>query len=180
MIKFLSSIFTIFLLLAVTGCQSTTETKTENTNNSVLRPTPPPVAEKTVQTNVIDVPKLADKSIAEIDKVFGPPDGAKSIENGGQYRLYKIANQPKGLAVRFYGGKAKNFNIILDKPVSTSKEALKVFSIDVGNAAPVKDPKEPLSEKYQGTYGGVRFTKVSAKRQESGQGFIFILAEVAE
>lgn len=181
MIKFLSSIFILFLLLAASGCQSTTETKPENINNLVPLVTPPPVAEKTVQTNAIDVPKLADKSIAEIDKVFGTPDAAKSIDNGGQYRLYKIANQPKGLAVRFYGGKAKNFNIILDKPFPTSKEALRqVFGIDVGNSAPIKDPKEPLSEKYQGTFGGVKFTKVSAKRQESGQGFIFILAEVAE
>ena len=85
------------------------------------------------------------------------------------------------MAVRFYGGRAKSFNLILDRPFETSKEALKqIFGIDVGNVAPVKDPKETLSEKYQGTFGGVKFTKVSAKRGENGKGFIFVLAEVAE
>ncbi len=174
-----------FLLVLISlSCQKATETKTENQPNS-NNSTPPSksetVAEKNAQTLTIDVPKLANKSIAELDKAFGKPDESKSVENGGEYRLYKIASQPKGLAVRFFGGKAKSFNLILDKPIPTSKEALKQsFGIDVGNSAIIKDPKETLSEKYQGTFGGVKFTKVSAKRQDNGNGFIFVLAEVAE
>jgi hypothetical protein len=184
MIKFLSLSFTFFLLLASFGCQSATETKTENPNNSnisIQTPKPETIAAKPDQKLAIDVPKLADKSVAELDKTFGKPDESKKIENGGEYRLYKIVGQTKGLAVRFYGGKAKSFNLILDKPLPTSKEALKqIFNIDVGNVQVTKDPKETLSEKYQGTFGGVKFTKVSAKRQENGDGFVFVLAEVAQ
>ncbi|MEP6904150.1 MAG: hypothetical protein ABJA66_20700 [Actinomycetota bacterium] len=135
------------------------ETKIENTqnsNDSIQSSKSETVAVKSAQTNTIDVRKFADKSIAEIDRAFGNPDESKLIKDGGEYRLYKIANQPKGLAVRFYDGRAKSFNLILDKPLPTSKEALKqTFGIDVGNSAPIKDPKETLSEKYQGTFGGV-------------------------
>ena len=181
---FLKLSLTFLLVLISLSCQTATETKTENQPNS-NNSTPPSksetVAEKNAQTlAAIDVPKLANKSIAELDKSFGKPEESKSVENGGEYRLYKISGQPKGLAVRFFGGKAKSFNLLLDKPLPTSKEALKQsFGIDVGNSAIIKDPKEALSEKYQGTFGGVKFTKVSAKRQDSGKGFIFVLAEAA-
>ncbi len=184
MLRILNLSLTFFLLLASFGCQQVRETKIENPTNSNTSVQPSKseaVAAKTEQTFAIDVPKLADKSIAELDKIFGKPAESKAFENGGEYRIYKIANQAKGLAVRFYGGKAKSFNLILDKTFTTSKEALKkTFGIDVGNSAPIKDPKETLSEKYQGTFGGVKFTKVSAKKQDSGKGFIFVLAEVAE
>lgn len=127
---------------------------------------------------IAEVLKLANKSTAELDKIFGKSQETKFIENGGEYRLYKTANYPKGLAVRFFGGKAKSFNLILEKPVPTSKEAIKQnFGIDVGNAVPTKDAKEPLSEIFRGTFGGVKFSKVSAKKQDGG-GFIFVLAEV--
>lgn len=180
---FLKLSLAFLLVLISLSCQTATETKTENqpnSNNSSEPSKSEPVAPKNAQTNIIDVPKLADKSIAELDKAFGKPEESKSVENGGEYRLYKISGQPKGLAVRFFGGKAKSFNLLLDKPLPTSKEALKQsFGIDVGNSAIIKDPKEALSEKYQGTFGGVKFTKVSAKRQDSGKGFIFVLAEAA-
>ena len=178
----LSLAFLVFFVLL--NCQTATDQKAGNSNKSniSIEPSKPEtVAVKNAPTNTIDVPKFADKSLAELDKAFGKPDESKSVKNGGEYRLYKIANQPRGLAVRFYGGRAKSFNLILDKPIPTSKEALKqTFGIDVGNSAIIKDPKETLSEKYQGTFGGVKFTKVSAKRQDNGNGFIFVLAEVAE
>jgi hypothetical protein len=184
MIKILSLSLTSFLLLASFACQTATETNTvnqPNSNTSVQPLKPEPVAANPVQTIAIDVPKLADKSIAEIDRAFGKPEESRSIENKGEYRLYKVAGESRGLAVRFYKGRAKSFNLISDKTFPTSKEALKqIFNIDVGNTAAIKDPKETLSEKYQGTFGGVKFTKVSAKRQENGNGFIFVLAEVAE
>lgn len=184
MIKILSLSFAFFLLLASLGCQTRSQTKTENpsNSNSSIQPSKSEtIAEPSAQRITIDVPKLADKSIAELDKVFGKPEESKSVKNGGEYRLYKIFGQSKGLAVRFFGGKAKSFNLILDKSFPTSKEVLKqIFGIDVGNSAPIKDAKEPLSEKYQGTFSGVKFTKVSAKKQENGKGFIFVLAEVSE
>jgi hypothetical protein len=184
MTKILSLSFTFFLSLALFGCQTATDTKTENLNNSniaIQTPKPETVTVKSDQKVTIDVPKLADKSIAELDKTFGKPEESKQIESGSEYRLYKIAGQSKGLAIRFYGGKAKSFNLILDKPLPTSKDALKqIFNIDVGNIPATKDPKEALSEKYQGTFGSVKFTKVSAKKQENGKGFVFVLAEVAQ
>lgn len=165
------------------GCQNAAENKPENSNISAISVQPsktlPPT--KSAQTIPLDVPKLANQPIAGLDEIFGAPLESKPLENGGEYRLYKIAGQSKGLAVRFYAGKAKSFNVILDKPVATAKEALKqVFGIDVGNSARIKDAKEPLSERYQGTFGGVKFTKVSAKKQADGRGFIFVLAEAAE
>jgi hypothetical protein len=125
------------------------------------------------------VPRLADRSPAELDAVFGRPTETKALEKGGQYRLYPVAGQPQGLAVRFYGGRAKSFNLLLAVPVSSSKDALKrFFSIDVGRSPPARDPQEPLTEKYAGTFGGVKFAKVSAKRDENGRGYVFVLAEV--
>ena len=184
MTRFFSLCCLFFLSTAFFGCRSITENRLENTNssiNAVQSSKTPGILPKSEQTIPIDVAKFADRSAAELDKSFGAPQNARAIENGGEFRLYKIAGQSKGLAVRFYGRRAKSFNLILDKSFQTSKEALKqVFNIDVGNSVPVKDAKEPLSEKYQGAFGGVKFTKVSAKKQAGGKGFIFVLAEVSE
>jgi len=184
MTKIFSLSLAFSLVFAAFGCQSADETNTSNANapaNSIQPSKTPNVSLKSEQTIPIDVAKLADKPIAELDKTFGAPQESSAIEKGGEFRLYKIAGQSKGLAVRFYGGKAKSFNLILDKPVSTSKDALKQsFGIDVGNSVSIKDAKEPLTESFRGTFGGIKFKKVSAKKQESGRGFIFVLAEVAE
>jgi len=181
--RILVSIFALQVLLACAGCQGSTE---NNPANLDFSPTPWSSAktnaapEKSVRTNTIDVPKLAGKPVAELDRIFGPPAEAKRLDDGGEYRLYKTSDQPKGLSVRFYNGRARSFNLILEKSFSTSKEALKKsFGIDVGNLPPAKDPKEPLSEVYRGTFGSVKFTKVSAKKQSSGSGFMFVLAEAA-
>jgi hypothetical protein len=184
MIKILSLSFAFFLIFALSGCQSATETKTENSNtsdNADQSSKTPNTPVKSEQTIPVDVAKLANKSIAEFDSIFEKMAEGKTVEPIGEYRLYKIAGLSKGLAVRFYDGRAKSFNLILDKPASTSKEALRrSFGIDVDSFAPVKDAKEPLSERYQGTFGGVKFKKVSAKRAGNGQGFVFVLAEVGE
>lgn len=125
------------------------------------------------------MPKLADKQIADFDAAFGKPEESKSIEKGGEYRLYRVNGQSRGLAVRFFGGRAKEFNLILDRPLPTSADALRqVFAIDVGKSPPTRDPKEPLTETYKGKFGGVRFEKVSAKKQQDGKGFILVLAVV--
>lgn len=171
----------VFLLtFFVFGCQKAEVAKVE-TNS----PTPA----KTISTSKseIETPKatlpleiatLVDKSAEELDKIFGKPQEIKPNDDGAEFRLYKIENEPKGLAVRLYSGKAKSFNMILTKPISTSKEALKqVFGIDVGNAPISKNPKEPLTEQYQGIFNGIRFSKVSAKKDGKGNGFIFVLAE---
>jgi hypothetical protein len=179
LMTFLKIFGTVLLTLLAFGCG--TETPKNNPSNSPassssvsVEPAAPRVPK------VIDVTKLADKSSADFDAAFGQADETKPIENGGEYRLYKVNGHSRGLAVRFYGGRAKEFNLILDRPIPTAKEALKVvFGIDVGSAKAVNEPKEPLSETYRGTFGGVRFTKASAKKQENGNGFIFVLAQVA-
>ncbi len=170
----------ICLFLLALSCQKVQETATENNQNVVVQPTQAKtVAPKNETSQMADVAKLANKSPNEFDKIFGKAAETKPIENGGEYRLFKMADYPKGLAIRFFGGKAKSFNLILEESVTTSKEAIKQnFGIDVGNAAPIKDAQEPLSEIFKGTFGNVKFVKVSAKRKESGNGFIFVLAEV--
>ena len=170
----------ICLFLLALSCQKAQEFSTENNQNVVVQPTQSKTdAPKNQTSQMADVAKLANKSPDEFDKIFGKAAETKPIANGGEYRLYKTANYPKGLAVRFFGGKAKSFNLILEEPVTTSKAAIKQnFGIDVGNVAPIKDAQEPLSEIFKGTFGNVKFVKVSAKRKENANGFIFVLAEV--
>jgi hypothetical protein len=177
----LRSYVLILLVLVVFGCQKSEEVKPET--NSVNPPKTLETAKNEIDTPEvrlpIDVLRLTNKTIDEVDKILGKPEEAKPTRDNGEYRLYKVFNEPKGLAVRFYDGQAKSFNLILTKPFSSSKEAIKkVFNIDVGKILPTKDTKEPLSEKYRGTFGGVKFNKISAKKDEKGNGFIFVLAEI--
>jgi hypothetical protein len=171
-----------YLVLFLSGCQTAPKVETNSANTIVVSASPTPKTETLETFPIVDVPKLANKSIAEIEGILGKPIEAKPIKdpNPGEYRVYKIANHEKGLAVRFYRGQAKNFNLILSKPFSTSKEALlKGFGIEVGNPLPKIDPNEPLSEKWFGTFNGVKFAVVYAKKQrpETNE-FIFVLAEV--
>ena len=170
----------ICLCLLTLSCQKVQETATESNQNVVVQPTQAKTdAPKNQTSQMADVAKLANKSPDEFDKIFGKAAETKPIANGGEYRLYKTANYPKGLAIRFFSGKAKSFNLILEEPVTTSKAAIKQnFGIDVGSVAPMKDAQEPLSEIFKGTFGNVKFVKVSAKRKENANGFIFVLAEV--
>ena len=173
------NILVILLALLVFGCQKAEEVKIETTSAT---PTKTILTKSEVETPKITLPievtNLVDKSANELDKIFGKPIEIKPNDEGAEYRLYKIEGEPKGLAIRLYGGKAKSFNLILAKPIANSKTALKqVFGIDVGNSALIKNPKEPLTEKFQGTFGGVKFSKVSAKKDGKGNGFIFVLAE---
>lgn len=173
-------IFLAFLLFAA-GCQ-----KVEVSEAVKPQPSPTPVVKNEVtqvSTVVVDVPTLAGKSTVEVDKILGKPEVSQQVKDplAGEYRVYKIPNHPKGLAVRFYGDKATSFNLILSKTVPTSRQALKeIFGIDVGSAPPKIDKKEPLSEVWQGTFNGVRFSKVYAKRERENGGFIFVLAEAAQ
>lgn len=171
----------ISLVLFAFGCQKADEAKIETNaatpTNAISKAENE--FEKPKVSLPIEVTKLANQSPADFEKIFGTPKEVKSTQDGGEYRTYQVLKEPKGLAVRFYGGKAKNFNLIVSKPFPSSKEALKqVFGIEIGNILPVKDVKEPLTEKYQGIFGGVKFSKVSAKKDEKGKGFIFVLAEV--
>jgi hypothetical protein len=128
---------------------------------------------------IVDIPKIAGKSAKELDIVLGKPKEAKKISGNSEYRLYNVANEPKGLAVRFLDGRAASFNMFLSKPFRSSQEALlKGFGINVAAIPATKNINEPLTEKYQGKFGEVKFEKVSAKKDEKGTGFVFVLAEI--
>ena len=173
----MKNLIIIFAVIFIVGCQKTAEVKVPEVD-----PAQTPTIEKQISVDPvkIEVPKLANQSIAQIDKILGAPAQTNNVENGGVYRLYKTSEHQKGLAIRFYNGKAKSFNLILDKPFADSKSAIREnLGVDVGNAAPVKDKIEPLTESFQGTFGGVKFTKVAARREANGRGFVFVLAETA-
>lgn len=175
----------IFAALTALACRATPNNGAANSAPQQSQPSAATNSEILPSTTVaaVDVPRLAGSSTAQLDKILGKPEIVKSIADPspGEYRVYKIPNHPNGLAVRFYGDKALNFNLILSKPLPTAKEALQeIFGIDVGNAPPKINPREPLSEVWQGTFNGVRFVKVYAKRERENGVFIFVLAEVAE
>ncbi len=171
----------IFFALAAASCRTTQNKDVIVSPSPQTQPSPTAVKNETLRA-VVDVPRLVGKSTLEVDEMLGKPETVKQINKPtGEYRVYKIPNHPKGLAVRFYGDKAIDFNLILSEPLPTSKQALKeIFGIDVGDAAFKIDSKEPLSEVWRGTFDGVRFEKVYAKRERENGGFIFVLAEVAQ
>lgn len=182
--NFIKLFTAIILFLSAFGCQKSLEVSSQNTQNKniSIQPTQPKQnLSENQNLSLIEIPTLTNRLPEEIDKVLGKPAEIKKITEpiSGEYRLYKTANFPKGLAVRFYGGKAKSFNLILEKPFLSSKEALlKSFGIDVGTAAPTIEKNEPLSDIWRGNFSNVKFKKVSAKRQKSGEGFVFVLAEI--
>ncbi len=165
--------------LILVSCEKTEEVKNESNNTKLIAGSTKLEIQKPEINLPIEVSKLANKNSTQLDKILGKPLEVKPIEDGGEYRLYQIKSETKGLAVRFYGDKAKSFNLLLTKPVSSSKETLKnAFGIDIGKANAKKDPKEPLSESFHGTFNGVKFSKLSAKKDDQGNGFIFVLAEI--
>jgi hypothetical protein len=171
----------IFFALVAASCRTTPNNEVTVSPSPQIQPSPTAIENETLQA-VVDVPLLAGKSTFEVDRIMGKPETVKQIKKpAGEYRVYKIPNHPKGLAVRFYGDKATDFNLILSEPLPTSKQSLKeIFGIDVGDAPLKIDSKEPLSEVWRGTFNGVRFEKVYAKRESENGGFIFVLAEVAQ
>lgn len=166
-------------MTAAAACSPRPESSSANQSNTVIPSPTPTLPGVRKDLAPVDVVKLAGKTPDDFDREFGRPDEAKKQDGGVEYRLYKVFGQSRGLAVRFFGGKARQFNLIIDRPIATSKEALKsVFNIDVAGTRPLPNPKEPLTESYKGTFGGVKFSKVAAKKREDGNGFILVLAEI--
>jgi hypothetical protein len=173
----------IFSVFAAGSCQAIRNDNLTISPSPSAQPTSSVESENLRAREVVNVPQLANKSTSEVDRILGRPEIIKLIKEpaAGEYRVYRIPNHPKGLAVRFYGNKAIDFNLILSAPLPTSKQTLKeIFGIDVGDAPFKIDSKEPLSEVWRGTFNGVRFAKVYAKRERENGGFIFVLAQVAQ
>ena len=170
--------------LIFTGCQKTEEPV--NSGEQDLTPNPSRTATPPFENaDRIDVPRLAGKTSEEIDKTLGKPEkitpATVARETPGEYRLYKIEGNPKGLSVRFYKNKAVRFNLILEKPFASAPEALlKTFNIDVKNSAPAVEKSEPLSQKWQGEFGGVRFATVYAKKDRPNGQFVMVHAEIVQ
>jgi hypothetical protein len=182
--KIIKNISVFLLVLLSFACQNATEkpaeTKTENTSKVITETKQTPNVSPTVNVSnsTVDLAKLIGKKPVEIESILGKP-----LENKekGAFQLYKLADEPKGLAVRFLGGRAVNFNLISSKSFATSQEAiLKSFGIDVGKIPPIRNANEPLTERFQGMFNGIKFDKISAKKDEKTNQFIFVLAEVKE
>ena len=173
---------TYLIIFSVTlfsfACQNSIENQpTRVTTENVA--TTPHLASKETKTS-IDVPKFTNKSAVEIDKILAQPEKVTPAiiarEIPGEYRLYKLAENPKGLSIRFYKDKAVRFNLLLGKPEKSSREALlKYFNIDVAKMTSVKG--ESLSETWKGSANGVNFSTAYAKRDKPGGDFVMIHAE---
>ncbi len=163
------------------GCGTRNPPKTEGNSpkpaKSITSP-PPGYAQ-----NSVDVPKFANKSAEEVEKLFGPPEKITPAtvvsEVPGDYRLYRISGHSKGLSVRYFREKAVRFNLLLGTPEKSAQEALlKFFKIDVSKMAPVSG--ESLSVIWKGESNGTLFTTAYAKREKPGSDFVMIHAEVKQ
>ena len=171
------------LSLFTFACQNSTENQTSKVNSATISPTPNVVNTPSELQKTADVPKFANKSAAELDKIFGQPEkitpATLASEKPGEYRLYKMAGHPKGLSVRFYKDKAVRFNLILGTPEKSSRDALlKYFGIDVTKMTVVKG--DSLSETWKGTSNGVNFSTAYAKRDDAKSDFVMIHAEIGQ
>jgi len=184
MLKFFKFGSVIFTALLFFGCQKANETNKISEQNS--KPVPSNTPNIIIESaGKIDVPRLAGKGAEELDKTLGKPEkitpATVAREMPGEYRLYKTEGNPKGLSVRFYKDKAVRFNLILEKPFASAREALlETFNIDVKDAAPTIEKNEPLSQKWQGEFSGVKFATVYAKKDKAGGQFMMVHAEIAD
>ncbi|MCB1024890.1 MAG: hypothetical protein KDB79_10895 [Acidobacteria bacterium] len=132
----------------------------------------------------VDVPKLANRSADELDKLLGLPVKVTKIEDQpnlmpGEYREYYMPAHPKGLSVRFYKDQAKRFNLLLGNPESSAERSLReIFNIDVGELQ--KADGDSLSETWKGRSGGLTFETAYAKRGTTGGKFVMLHAEIAK
>ena len=179
MTKKISLTFVIFLSSLAFSCQSAQPVKVEQ--KSEASPNATVSATTKELPNLIDIPKFANKSAAELDKLLGQPEKVTPAtlagEMPGEYRLYKMAGHPKGLSIRFYKDKAVRFNLILGTPEKSSRDALlKYFNIDVAKMTSVKG--ESLSETWKGASNGANFSTAYAKREDAKGNFVMIHAEI--
>lgn len=182
-------LFFIVLIFSSLNCQNSDSERIQNNKQNENISTNVKVEDRKIDNqetqNFVDVPKMANKSAAEFDKVFGKPLEITEIKDNpammpGEYRLYKMTEHPKGLSVRFYKDAAKRFNLLLGTPQNSSKDALsKYFRINVGEISPDKK-SEPLSEKWKGNFNGINFITVYAKRENVNSDFTMVHAEVVK
>ncbi len=176
--------FALLLLCAAIGCQRMPVSQLKTDKAEATPVLSPPIAP--AQTAVaIDVSKLAYKSPAEFEQIFGKAVEVKAVKGDarqmpGEYRLYQTPNHPQGLSVHFYNGQALIFNLVLGEAQKSPGEALlKYFAIDVGKAAPVE--KTQFLEKWRGKFNGVNFVTVYAmKERVEREDYKLLHAEVAK
>jgi hypothetical protein len=168
----------VLLMVAATGCSSRPDSSA--TANVAQVPVSSPTPAAVVKSDGrVDLAKLANRPPADFDREFGAPLESK-VTGSVEYRLYKVAGNPRGLAVRFRQGRARQFNLFTARPFESARQAIsEAFGIDVGTAKSQRDPREPLTETFAGTFGGVSFSKLAAKKEDAG-GFVLVFAEIGE
>lgn len=172
--------------LCLAGCQKA-ENGDVNSNRSaagnvkIEQPTP----DRNEPQSAVNIYQFAYNSPEDIEEVFGKPLEIKKITDvkaqmPGEYRLYRLNNNDKGLSVRFYRGKAVRFNVFLPQKEASSAKALReTFGVDVGGAPRV--PSEQFVEKWQGNFAGLNFTTIYAmKEKPSDKGFAMVHAEIEQ
>lgn len=85
-----SSLLFLFFLVSM-SCQTAQKTKITTPVSPTIQTTELNTPKSEISA-IAEVLKLANKSTAELDKIFGKSQETKFIENGGEYRLYKTAN----------------------------------------------------------------------------------------
>ena len=166
--RIISLCFALMLSWALFGCQSVPVSQSNKAQVETAPVLSPPIT--SAQSAVaIDIPKMAYKSPAEFERIFGKAVEIKAVKGDnkqlpGEYRLYQTPNHPQGLSVHFYNNQALIFNLVLGEAQKSPSEALsKYFAIDVGKIAPVE--KTQFLEKWQGTFNSVKFVSVYAMKE---------------
>ena len=167
----------IFTLLFVASCS--TNDKNLNAINKINTNTNS--FDKSFQVeNFLDIPKLANKSSAEIDKAIGNPTRIQpkqlnSLKKGTirEYKLEKIECK-----IGFYQDKAVEFvcNLGQNAKFEDPKIVMRSFGFEISN-----DNKYAVSTDqtyvWKGTFGGTDFYSIVVSKGNSGH-FSKILAQV--
>lgn len=119
---------------------------------------------------VLDIPSLAGKSPAELEKVLGKSKVKTPITNypeqmPGEFRDYRIKSSQinltlYGLMVRYYQGRAVSFTLDLPNPTASPEEALAVAGIGTKGISPTI--KAPMATRWKDvSFNGVAFEDVA-------------------
>lgn len=172
----------IFTLLLFIGCSTndknlnvnTTINSNENTNTNSF--------DKSFQVeNFLDIPKLANKSSAEIDKAIGNPTRIQpkqlnSLKKGiiREYKLEKIECE-----IGFYQDKAVEFVCNLDESnkFENPRQVMRSFGFEVSNDNKYAVSTDFKTYVWKGNFGGTDFYSIVISKGNSGH-FSKILAQV--
>ena len=132
----------LFLILSSIACVKSSEPTQPNSNaqvspNARVSPTPQstPSPQKSEIKPLIDFFSLANKSAAEVEKIYGKPSlvDTKSVQfKDGEYRIYNKSGK-RFLQVDYFKGKAVAFYLSIPEESQTKnpEEALKLCGLNL-------------------------------------------------